>query len=189
MAKTKDNIFMFGHSGTIGRQMTLSLKAGDTIIGKKRGSSSIPSTPEQLEIQDRFKLSSIYAQAAIRVPETKAAYAAKAKIGQSAFNVAFADAFTPPEIKSINRAGYSGHVGDTIVIRAVDYFKVVAVHVKISNVAGVVLEEGNAILQANGLDWKYTATTVINSLFGCKITATAIDLPANETVQVLQLVA
>lgn len=189
MAKTKNNIFMFGHSGTIGKQMTLSQKAGDTIIGKKRGSSNIPATPDQLEIQDRFKISSLYAQAAIKVPETKAAYAAKAKNGQSAYNVAFADAFTPPEIKSINRAGYFGHAGDTIIVRAVDYFKVVAVVVKISNAAGVMMEQGNAVLQSNGYDWKYTATAEITSLVGHKITVTAIDLPANETVEVLALAA
>jgi len=183
MAKTKNNIFMTGLSGTIGKQMTLSQKAGNTIVGKKRGASPIPPTDDQLDIQDRFKIASKYALVAIKDPVTKAAYAAAAKKGQSAYNVAFADAFTPPEIKSINTANFHGLNGDIIMIRAVDYFKVTSVYVQIHDVAGVLAEEGNAVLQPNGLDWKYTVTTVFANPAGSKITVTATDLPANQTVK------
>jgi hypothetical protein len=183
MAKTKNNIFMTGLSGSIGKQMTLSQKAGDTIVGKKRGASSVPPTEEQLDIQSKFKVASIYAQAAILDPATKAAYAAIAKRNQSAYNVALADAFTPPEITSIDISSFHGTAGDTIIIRAIDYFKVVGVSVMIKNVDGVVVEIGEAVKQLNGLDWKYTVTSVLASPGGSKIIATATDLPANQTTK------
>jgi hypothetical protein len=182
MAKTKNNIFMTGLSGTVGKQLTLTQKKGDTIAGKKRGASSVPATDEQLDIQDRFKIASKYALAAIQDPATKAAYAAAAKNNQSAYNVALADAFKAPEIKSITTTAYHGEVGDAIMIRAVDDFKVAAVRVIITTAAGVLVEQGNAVLTDNGLDWKYTATAVNAAPAGSKIRVTATDLPANETV-------
>jgi hypothetical protein len=180
MAKTKNNIFMTGLSGTVGKQMTLTQKKGDTIVGKKRGPSSIPATDNQLDIQSRFKIASKYALAAIQDPVTKAAYAAAAKNNQSAYNMALADAFKAPEIRSINTTGYHGQPGDIIIIRAIDDFKVAAVHVTINT--GVFVEAGNAVLTDNGLDWKYTATSVNDVSAGSKIRVTATDLPANETV-------
>jgi hypothetical protein len=182
MARTKNNIFMTGLSGTVGRQMTLSQRKADTIVGKKRGASSIPATDSQLDIQDRFKLASTYALAAIKDPVTKAAYAAAAKNNQSAYNVALADAFKAPEIKSINTTAYDGKVGDIITIRAVDDFKVATVQVMIITAAGVLVEQGNAVLTNNGLDWKYAATSLNDAPAGSKIHVTAKDLPANETV-------
>jgi hypothetical protein len=188
MAKTKNNIFMSGLSGTIGRQMTLSQKAGDTIVGKKRGASTIPATDDQLDIQSRFKISSRYAIAAIKDPATKAAYAAVAKRGQSAYNVAFADAFTPPEITSIDTASFHANAGDTVMVRTIDDFKVIAVNVVIQNDAGLVLESGEAVLQLNGLDWKYTVASVFQTPGSFKITATATDRPANQTKKFVQVV-
>jgi hypothetical protein len=182
MAKTKNNIFMTGLSGTVGKQMTLTQKKGETIVGKKRGPSSIPATDNQLDVQSKFKIASKYALAAIQDPVKKAAYAAAAKNNQSAYNVALADAFKAPEIKSINVTAYHGQPGDIIVTRAIDDFKVAAVHVLILTAAGGLVEQGNAVLSDNGLDWKYIATTVNDVPVGSKIRVTATDLPANETV-------
>jgi len=181
MAKTKNNIFMMGLSGTIGKQMTLSQKAGDTIVGRKRGSSNIPATEEQLEIQSRFRIASKYALAAILDPVTKAAYAAVAKPSQSAYNVALADAFTPPEIVSIDTASFHATAGDIVTIRAIDYFKVVSVTVMIHDHAGLVMEVGQAVKGVNGLDWTYTAASTYPAGMVAKITVSARDLPANET--------
>jgi hypothetical protein len=182
MAKTKNNIFMTGLSGTVGKQMTLSQKAGDTIVGKKRGSSNIPATENQLDVQDRFKIASKFALAAIKDPVMNAIYTAAARKSQSAYNVALADAFSAPEIKTINTSNYHGQPGDVIMIRAID-FKVVQVQVVISTADGVLVEKGNAVLPDNGIDWKYTATVLNDPPAGSRIRVTAIDLPANETVK------
>lgn len=173
---------MAGLSGTVGRQMTLSQKAGDTIVGKKRGSSSIPATESQLDVQDKFKIASMYAKAAIEDPATKAIYEAIARPNQSAYNVALADAFSAPEIKKINTAGYTGKPGDIITIRVVD-FKVTKVLVLITTADGVMIEMGNATLPAASLDWKYTVLEANSTLSGTRIVVTAMDLPANETVK------
>jgi len=174
---------MSGLSGTIGKQMTLSQKASDTIVGKKRGTSPIPPTNEQLDIRERFTQATKYGVSVMQDPIKKAAYAAVAKKNQSAYNVAVKDAFTPPEIKSITSGGYHGQPGDTIIVRATDFFKVESVRVGIYTNDGILLEEGLAVLLSNGLDWKYTATTVNAAPAGSRIRVIAIDVPANETVQ------
>ena len=66
----------------------------------------------------------------------------------------------------------------TIVVRAIDDFRVNSVKVTIKNAAGVPVEEGDAV-QISGLDWLYTATEVNNQFAGSRITATAVDLPNN----------
>jgi len=57
------------------------------------------------------------------------------------------------------------------------------VKVKIANAAGDVLEQGDAVLQDNALDWVYTATVVNDVLQGSVVTVSAKDLPANEAVK------
>jgi hypothetical protein len=183
MAKTPNNMFMTGLSGTIGRQLTLTQKAGDTIAGKKRGASKIPPTSDQLVIQERFTNAIQYAQAAILDPVKKALYTASAKRNQSAFNVAVKDAFNPPEIKSITTTNYHGQPGDIIVIHVQNATKLFNVHVSIYTQAGVLVEEGNAVLPVSERDWKYTATTQNPALLDSLVRVRATDLPGNETVK------
>lgn len=182
MAKTTDNILLRGASGTIADMLTLTKKrSGAIILGKKRGSSSVPPSETQLEGRRRFKRSIQYAKAAILDPVTKAAYQAFAGPDQSAFNMAFRDAFKPPVVEKITADSYKGVVGDTILIGALDDFKVTAVKVSIRTAAGAIVEQGNAVLQPNALDWLYTATAENAALAGTVITAIAVDTPGNET--------
>lgn len=182
MAKSTDNIVLKGASGTIADMLTLTKKrSGAIILGKKRGASSVPPTNPQLEGRRRFKLSIQYAKAAILDPVMKAAYQALAGPDQSAFNMAFKDAFKPPVVESITTNSYQGAVGGTLLVRALDDFKVAAVTVSIRTAAGAIVEEGNAVLQSNTMDWLYTATAANAALAGTVITAIAVDTPGNET--------
>jgi hypothetical protein len=182
MAKSLDNIFLHGASGTIAALLTLTKKpSGKIVMGKKRGSSSVPPTAVQLEIQRKFRRGVVYAQAAMEDPIKKAAYAAVAGPDQSAYNMALKDYTKAPVVESINTSAYQGAVGDTVSVQAFDDFKVVNVKVSIRSAAGAVLEQGDAVLQPNGLDWLYTATTANPTLAGTIITATAVDTPGNET--------
>lgn len=188
MAQSKDNLVTQGLSGTIGRMLTFRLRAGKTIVSKLTRGSSLPPTPGQLEVRSKFTQAIAYAKVAIKDPVIKAAYAAVAKPGQTAFNMACSDAFNPPTVESINLEGYNGLLGDIITIRATDVFKVTQVKVAIHNAAGDLLEQGDAEMQATGDDWLYTTTQVNDVPEGSTISVTALDLPGNETVMEVELV-
>ena len=142
----------------------------------------MPATDKQKEVKAKFKTSIVYGKSVMKDPALKAQYAAAAKKDESAYNVAVRDAFKAPEVQSVTTDLYTGQIGSTITVRAIDDFRVASVRVKITTAAGVVVEQGDAVLQANGLDWLYTATALNDAVAGSKIRASAKDLPANETV-------
>lgn len=182
MAKS-DNMLLKESSGSMGKIMTITRKKSGTIqLGKHRGSNTTPATEKQLEVQRQFKKAIVYGRAVLQDPELKALYQAAARKDQSAFNVAVRDASKAPEISNIDTEMYTGAIGSTITVRAIDDFKVAGVRVRITTAAGVVVEQGDAVLQANGLDWLYVATVLNDELQGSVVRASARDLPANETV-------
>lgn len=181
MAKS-DNLLLKASSGSIGKIMTITKKkSGAMQIGKHRGSSSVPPTDKQLEIQSKFKEAIIYGKAVMADPALKALYAAAVKGDQTAYNLAVRDAFKAPEITLIRTDLYSGLIGSTILVRAVDDFKVTSVRVAIYSNAGDLIEQGDAVLQQNGLDWLYMVTVVNNAVQGCRVRGVAKDTPGNET--------
>lgn len=187
MAKS-DNMLLKESSGSMGKIMTITRKKSGTIqLGKHRGSNTAPATEKQLEVQRQFKKAIVYGRAVLNDPDLKAMYQAAAKKDQSAFNVAVRDAAIAPEISNIDTDLYTGAIGSTITVRAIDDFKVAGVRVRITTAAGVLVEQGEATLQTNGLDWLYVATVQNDQLPGSVIRASAKDLPANETVAELIL--
>ncbi|QHS61055.1 hypothetical protein [Chitinophaga agri] len=181
MAKSTDNILLKGASGTIADMLTLTKRrSGNIILGKKRRRSNIPPTDAQIEVQQRFKKSILYAKAVLRDPVKKAMYEKAAGPDQSAYNMAMRDAFKLPVVESIDTTKYLGGIGDVITVRAYDDFKLVSVKVSIRTAAGAVIEAGDAILQDNGLDWTYTATVDNAAAPGSVITAIATDTPGNQ---------
>ncbi|MBS1579257.1 MAG: hypothetical protein JST29_06415 [Bacteroidetes bacterium] len=185
MAESKNNVVTHGMSGKIDL-LVFRQRNGKTIVSKAP-SEKAASTPQQLQVQQKFQQAVIYAKAALADAATKAAYEAEAKNGQAAYNVAIADFFNAPNIQEIDVSNYTGQIGSKIRIAVTDDFKVATVHVNIQNGDGSLVEEGNAIADINGLDWHYTATVLNNSLAGDKITVTATDAPKHNTLQTKQL--
>lgn len=181
MAKQKNNIIMRSTRGMVGGQIVFKRRAGKSYVAAApEVNENRQSTEAQLAIQQRFKSSTRYAQAAMLTPTLKEEYARTAKRNQSAFNVAFKDAFNKPEILGIIAHGYRGEAGNIIVVQAADDFKVNAVIVSIFNSANELIEEGPSAAQADGLSWYYTVTTPNSTIEGTKIVAKAIDIPENE---------
>jgi hypothetical protein len=174
-------------SGSVGKELTISTKRSGTVqISKHRKASNIPPTASQLDVREKFKMGVIYAKAAMQDPDLKALYQAAANRNnkdQSAYNLALRDAAKAPEIKGITTLTYTGAIGSTITVKAVDDFKVASVTVTITSAAGVVIEQGNAVIQKNGSDWLYTATAQNNAVQGSVVLVSAMDLPENETWQ------
>jgi hypothetical protein len=90
------------------------------------------------------------------------------------------DFLKPPVVKKIDVSNYKGAVGSVIVVNAKDDFRVALVKVSIHSSTGVLVEEGNAILDpVKRRLWNYTATQNNATLTGSVISATATDLPGN----------
>jgi len=180
MAESKNNVVTHGLSGKIDL-LVFRQKGTKTIVSKVPHKSSKPATAAQEAVKERFQQAVIYGKSVTADPTAKAAYEDQAKEGQSAYNVAIADFFNAPDIEEINVQNYTGAIGSKIIVKATDDFEVSKVHVKIENSDGSLVEEGDAVADAIGLHFTYTATVSNASLVGDKITVTAYDNPGNET--------
>ena len=180
MAQSKKNIATEGLSGKVGNFVFRRRKSDDKIFVSRVpvGSEEEPSEARKA-VQRKFQRGILYGKSAMADPDTKALYTAKATGGRSAFNVAIADYFNAPQIEKIEMGNYSGAIGSTITITVNDDFAVSSVHIKIENMDGSLVEDGEAAPGSFEVDWVYTATVTNESLAGDKITVTAFDMPGN----------
>lgn len=184
MAKSNDNVVTHGLSGKVGNMLQFSQRAGKTIVGKIPNRSGIIPTNKQIEVMEKFQEGVVYAKSAIADPATRATYEAFTVEGVTAFNLALADYCVAPEIKSVDTSLYTGVIGDKITVKATDNFMVKTVKLSIHKADNTLIEEGLAMQDdLNALLWVYTATAANAAVSGTKITATATDLPGNNTVQ------
>jgi hypothetical protein len=181
MAKSNNNVITHGLSEKIGDLLVFSQRGGKTIVSIVPQKKA-PASEKQLAQRQRFQQAIIYGKAATATPGTGELYAAAAKKqkGKTPINVAVADFFGAPDIEQVDLSGYAGGAGDRILVQASDDFAVKAVHVRISNADGSLVEEGAAVQSVGNL-WTYTATQTNESLEGDKIVISASDLPGNMT--------
>ena len=181
MARSKINHATFGLSGRV-NLFVYRQRFGKTVI------SSAPNVREKMSatqtaLVSRFKLAVIYAKKALSNLSVKAAYQAKAKLGQTAYNVAIADFFNSPVIGEIDLGSYNGQPGNIIKAEVMDDFEVAEVKVKIETAGGILLEQGNATQSANGYQWEYAVTVANSNIAGCVISINAKDRPGHEIVK------
>lgn len=180
MAKQSNNSVMASTRGMFNKQVVFKNRGGQSYVSgppKKRGNKK--STASQLDTQESFKRAARYGRLVMEVPELKAAYKKVATPLQSAYNIAFRDAFNPPIVERVLTVGYKGLVGDVIVIDAFDDFKINNVRVEIFSAAGELIEDGACEVDFKG-SWRYTVTRANTPIVGTKIKATAFDIPENE---------
>lgn len=181
MARSTNNVVTHGLSGKIDL-LVFSQRDGNTIVSRRPRRAQTVS-PAQQEIRANFQQAVLYAKSALADDATRLAYATKAKPGQKVFNLAIADFFRLPDIGEIDVAGYTGQPGSRITILATDDFKVTSIKVKIENGDRSGTEAGEAILQADGIHWLYTATQSMAPLAGTLISVTATDLPLHSSTK------
>jgi hypothetical protein len=176
MAKVHDNLVVRGISGSLGDQVVFKhYFDGRTILSKK------PTFPDDREFSEKqkghqgaFKEAAAYAKQAAK---TEAIYAEMARgTSRTAYNIALADWFRPPEIGAIDLEGWTGRVGESIRIKAVDDVMVVRVMVVISDEEDVVIEQGEAE-RVDGVWWVYTTTQAAPR--AARVLAAAEDLPGH----------
>lgn len=182
MAHSDNSVVTRKLKGTIGKELVFREWGDKTVVAKAPGKRKGKVTEKQAETQERFLLASRYARAVMNNPDQglAEAYAKGLRPRQNVYSRALEDCMSPPVVKSINTRNYKGATGDKIVVRAIDDFRVVSVHVEVYASGGTLLEAGSAAMDENGLDFIYTATQVNGTLAGSKIIAIATDVPRNE---------
>lgn len=178
-----ENDLVEGSSGRFGKRLIYGQRGHKTIIARRPAKKRNPKTPNQVKVRELFSEGVLYARAVIADEEKKALYQAKVKGNQSAFNLALSDFCKAPEIRKHNVTEYTGQIGDKISIRAFDDFKVESVRVIIKVSSDTTIEEGLAVLSANGADWIYTAIAVNPVPAGSKLIISAADIPGNITTE------
>ena len=181
MAKMKDNNATHGIRGKV-NQLVYSQRNGETVVSKPPIRTA-PYSQAQQNITSIFKQAVLYARAILQDAAIKLAYSKKAKGGQSAFNLAIADYFKPPVIVSVDLGQLANQIGSKIRALVTDNFRVGSVKVKIEKSNGALLEEGDAVLQPDSLNWQYTTTTANANTAGNKVSITASDLPGNSITE------
>lgn len=178
MANINENLLVRGASGNVGKQFVYRKRGNNTHIVKMPSiNKNAVATKEQTEARERFAEAVLYAQGAIASADLKKEYEKIAPFGSTAYNMAFRDYLKAPVVKKIDASNYNGTPGSTIVVHAKDDFRVASVKVSIFDSAGVLLEEGNALLNpVKRGQWVYTVT-LANT--GAVISAKATDLPGN----------
>lgn len=178
-----ENDLVSGSSGRFGKRLIYRRRGDKTIIAGRPLRKRNPNTPLQQAIRETFAEGVLYAKTVMADEAAKALYQAKLKGNQSVFNLALADFCKPPKITKHNTAHYSGQPGDKISIRAIDDFKVEWVKLQIKDSSDAIIEEGPAILSANGADWIYTASAANATLAGTRLIMSVGDLPGNVTTE------
>ena len=187
MAESKNNPITHGLSGTIGGVIVFRQRAGKTVVANKPKKSKVPPSKAQQPTRVEYKLAGIYATNALKDPKIKEIYESKAKPGQTARKVAVRDFFHAPDISDVDVSSHKVKVGDVITMRVKDDVMVTGVQLRIERSDGSLLEEGDAMVEDNGLDYTCTATKDNAQMQGSILIITATDLPDNKAESTITL--
>ena len=184
MTKIKNNPIMKGASGMLGDTVVYREHRGKVIMSNRPKTGGIL-TPNQERAKSRFKSAVAYAKLMTADPVTKAEYQpSKTSKFTSAYSVALTDFLTAPKVNLIDAGRYGGQIGDEILIKAVDDFKVTQVQISIFAAGGNLLEQGVvALVPGTVEDFLYTATVANALLPGTKIVVTVRDKAGNVTTE------
>lgn len=173
MAKIENNIFLYGVAGMVGHQMVIRQTGQGAVMAVAPRASDKQPTPAQQAQQEKFRLAVMYGKGAAGMQEYKDV--AKSR-GVSSFNVATADFLHPPEVTSIDLAGYTGKQGDTIEVRASDDVAVKKVGIVVLGDQNLIVEKGNMVQSDKDKTlWTYVATQNANTTH-VKVIVDAADL-------------
>jgi hypothetical protein len=186
MAKQKNNVVTHGLSGMVGGMLVFRQTVSGTVIQSPPRVSGKESEAQRAH-RRRFQRAVLYANAVSVDADRMEAYAAKAKPGKTARNMAVADFLHAPDIDVIDLSAYHGQPGDVIRIEVTDDFAVKEVKVVITNPDGSLVEEGYAAQDAVGYEWTYTATELNELLEGDRIEIYASDTPGNIAKEIAEI--
>jgi hypothetical protein len=177
--KTQTNDLLKTYSGIFGNQVVLQNRRG-RIIMTIRPPKRVPEpSDKQLAWRRMFQLGSHYAGNILKDPEMLAAYRAKARRGQTPYNMALRDFLRPPFVSKIDASDYHGNPGEKISVAAADDFGLSEVTVQIVDTDGVTIEQGACVFSLPTGNYDYTATVPVPDPAGVTILSKARDIPGH----------
>jgi len=121
-------------------------------------------TPGELKGQGLLAAANRYVGEIRQQPERYAIYRSAARLaGKRDCDLAKADFFHAPIIEDIDLSAYTGAAGEAIRVQARDDFEVMAVEVAVSDIGGIPLEQGSAMLDAQSGRWIYVTQGGVSS--------------------------
>jgi hypothetical protein len=131
MAKTNRIFLTFSYAGKVGKQYSLKNRGNQSFIASlpkkaKKASPEVQLTREALK--EKFQRAILYAKTVkAHNPALMEQNAAMRKETQSAFNVAFLDAYNGPKLADLRTDEYEGVAGRELMVMATDNFKISAI--------------------------------------------------------------
>jgi hypothetical protein len=178
MAKVRLNPILEQVRGQVG-DLVFKRSGEQVILARKPDFSERQSSEAQLAAQERFRQAALYGRMVMADPDTRQLYTEAARDkGQPVFSLTIADFFNAPSVDEVDMAGYTGGIGDSIIIKAHDDFEVSAVKVSLTDADGTAIENGDALQSPpNSGRWVYTATAAIAAGAQVRVQVTATDRP------------
>jgi len=180
MARISHNLVVQGMSGGLEKKLLLKHYGNITIATAFPDRSKVKLSVRQKEENGHFRAAMAYARSQMADPVAKAEYQGIAKGLQRAHNMAIADFYHPPQIKSIDYAKCKGRINDPISIVGSDILKIVKVTVEMIDNSGRSLETGDA-QQISRWKWEYRLTGNYSSVEQLIVKVTVWDKPGNKT--------
>lgn len=188
MALVHDNDMTLGLRGKVGKQFVFRKFGRKTIAARKSAPSGEMTEKQQLHRQ-RFRSAAHYAKVSLLVPALNAEYSAIAKQREypSAFAAALGDYLKPTQITEIVTTSYHGEIGNPVIIKVNDLFKVKSMKVTFTNLMGEVVESGNAVFAPEHAGYAYIATVRVPDIAGISIKVETTDRPGNVVTKIVTL--
>ena len=184
MATIKKNLFLTGASGMLGNQLVYRNVNGKLVVSSKPISTK---TSEGRRKQNkRFKYATMYAKAALddeRLGPIYTEAASRLSSYNSAYQLALTDYLRSPEVGDLSFV--SGSSGNSLLVEAFEDPMINSVTFRILNEDEEIVEEGEATITMNGIQWEYVLQNEIPE--GAKVSVVVTDLPGNISNQTFEL--
>ena len=184
ITSVSDNPLIKGYHGTFANVVHRRWGDQHVIVQKRPDFSNVKWSKAQKANRKRFSEAMAYARKVLADPEMRAYYKAKAKHGQTIWNVAVADYMLRPEITKTDISGYKGSKGDIIKVKAHDRYCVASVLVFVYNALGLEVESGLATENLSDGYWHYKAQDDNPLWQGGRIMFRVTDSPGNTVTEV-----
>ena len=196
MAYLKSNPLVGELRGKIG-DLTIT-KYGDKYVVKKlpERKHRLPTTA-QVPVRQNLVNANAYWRRVKAQPDLKAVYVLAARLqNKRAIDLAKSDFLNAPVVTDIDLSGYIGQPAGIIRVKAEDELDAASVRVRVLELEGTVIEEGDAALGANpegrkpkaevnkpGGSWAYSSRVAVAAGKAVVIEVTVADRAGNETVK------
>jgi hypothetical protein len=196
MAYVKANPLLGELRGKIG-DLTITKYGDKYIIKKLPERKHRPPTQAQMPVRQNLVNANDYWRRVKAQPELKAVYVLAARVQRKrAIDLAKSDFLNAPTVTDIDLSGYIGQPAGVIRVKAEDDLEAATVRVRVLELEGAVIEEGDAALAPNpgvrkpktetnkaGGIWAYASKAAVPAGKAVVIEVTAADRAGNKTVK------